>query len=87
MYSPVVRACRQDYIIRCESESLCIEGIPEIVCTNAPPRRGFPRLGGALRLLAMHFRRGRSPLPRDGYCAALMFWMCVHVPVMDPGKT
>lgn len=28
-----------------------------------------------------------APLGVTLYWAALMFWMCVHVPVMDPGKT
>ena len=49
---------------------------------NAPPLRGVPALRGG----AFSIGFGAS-LGVKRYWAALMFWMCVHVPVMDPGKT
>ncbi len=49
---------------------------------NTPPlSAGTPRKGGV-------FSPGfGASLGVKRYWAALMFWMCVHVPVMDPGKT
>ncbi len=45
----------------------------------------LPRQGGAFCVIAL--AEPIAPLGVKRYCVALMFWMCVHVPVIDPGKT